>query len=183
VNSLADLFAQEAESIKFFSVRPERLKFFNNPTIAGEKFKSNFPKGNSELIEAGNCFVLDRFTASVCHTMRSLEYALLALENALGIQPPQNVALKTWGKTLERIEINKGQKGKNGIAPLPPSPEWAKDPDFYEKCFMFLAATKAAFRDDTFHVGANYDETGANNVLSVSAVFLNQLADKLKEIS
>src|SRR5437660_233645 len=53
----------ELESLTLFYVPSDKLAFYNKTDLFGEDFKSNFPTANWEIIEAGNCFAFDRFTA------------------------------------------------------------------------------------------------------------------------
>lgn len=175
INFLADLFGQESTSIHFFTVKDGRFRYYNNSQLAGEDFKANFPKGNVELIEAGNCLVTDRYTACVFHLMRTLEIALIALERKLNIPRPQEGPNKTWGRTLNRIRDKISEYDK-----LPPQ-NWLADRDFYDKAHAFLAAVKTPLRDDTIHVETTYDEQSAFSVFSVSVEALRFLATKLSE--
>jgi hypothetical protein len=173
INFLADLFGQESTSIHFFTVKDGRFRYYNNSQLAGADFKANFPNGNVELIEAGNCLVTDRFTACVFHLMRAFEIALISLERKLGIVRPTAGPEKTWGKTLGRIrdEISKRDKS--------PPPNWATERGFYDKAHAFLAAVKTPLRDETMHVETIYDEQSAISVFDASVAALRFLATQL----
>lgn len=172
---LVDRFDDELAGVQFFSVKPERLKFYENTTLAGEDFKRVFPRANVELIEAGNCFALDRYTACVFHLMRALEIALVALESKLGIPRPVDGPDKTWGRTLGRI------RGKITDDKNPPLPNWTDNKPFYDKAYGFLAAIKVPLRDDTMHVESTYNEESADGVFQVVTVALRHFSAKLSE--
>jgi hypothetical protein len=166
----------EMKGRTFFQLRKNQIGIFNNTLIAGDQFKANFPKANTELIEAGNCLALDRYTACVCHLMRALEYVLKALQNELDITPDPEPWKNTWGKILAGIEAKKGDGKK-----IKPSSEWMKQRDFYDKCYSFLNATKTPYRDSTFHVVSIYDEASAKSIFAVTVEMLRHSATKLSE--
>jgi hypothetical protein len=175
INFLADLFGQESMSIHFFTVKEGRFRYYNNSELAGEQFKVSFPKGNVELIEAGNCLVTDRYTACVFHLMRALEIALVSLERDLGIPRPAQGPDKTWGRTLARIKDKIAQNDKIPVA------KWSSEREFYEKAHAFLAAVKNPLRDDTIHVETTYDEQSAIGIFNVTIEAFRFLATKLSE--
>lgn len=176
ISELETRFSDEIESITFFLVKPEKLKYYNNTELAGSRFKERFASvGNVELIEAGNCFVLDRYTACVFHLMRALDIALSCLQRELGIPEPSKDPDKTWGKTLSRISDKITQNNTT------PTPAWLQECDFYKQAMVFLQAVKAPYRDATMHVKSSYDEASATSLLNVVSEALRYLATKLKE--
>jgi hypothetical protein len=175
VESLYELFYMQIHLVKFLYVKPETLRVYQNPELAGEGFKLGFTNGNRELTEAGNCLALDRFTACVCHLMRALEIGLTSLERQLGIVAPAKGAENTWGKILGRIKDRMDQNDKT------PPPDWAKDREFYQKAYSFLQAAKTPLRDSTMHVKSVYDQESATSVFSVTAEVLRHLATRLAE--
>jgi|ERR1035441_279969 hypothetical protein len=172
---LENRFNDELESVKFFLVDKLRMTYFDNTLLAGEQFKANFPRGNMELIEAGNCFTLDRYTACVFHLMRALDICLTRLESSLGIPRPAKDGEKTWGKTLGRIRDKISANDKT------PPVNWGNDRPFYEQAYAFLSAVKSPFRDDTMHVESSYDAQSAADVYNVVVTVLRHLASKLAE--
>jgi hypothetical protein len=170
LDSLESRFEDEIEDRKLFLVKPELFGFYQNTELAGEQFKSNFPRGNIELIEAANCLVLDRHTACVFHLMRALDIALNALQADLGIPLPSNLAARTWGRTLERIKV--------AIDAHAGSPD---KKEFYATAYTFIQAVKAPFRDTTMHVESSYDQASAQSVFNVALEVLKHLATHLKE--
>jgi hypothetical protein len=175
IGELSERFEDETNGIKFFYVAPERLGWFESTQTAGEQFKANFPRANSELIEAGNCFALDRYTACVFHLTRVLEIVLSALHHALGIAEPADEHDKTWGRTLGRIQDKIKENDKSNPA------GWSDSMEFYKKCHALLAAMKTPFRDSTVHVVSTYDESGASALLWAAVGALGHVATKLKE--
>ena len=177
INFLADLFHQESESIKFFLVKPERLKFYENTELAGEQYKSAFPRGNTELIEAGNCLTFDHHTACVFHLMRALEYGLRAVAFGLGLPEPTKGNDRNWGNMLGTI---KAKIDTNNSA-LRADVKWQGEKGFYEKAYAFLEGVRNPIRNSTMHVESDYDEQGAIDVLNACSAFMRHIATKLVE--
>jgi hypothetical protein len=165
----------ELKGRTFFQLNQNQVGLFNNTVIASEQFKANFPKGNGELIEAGNCLAFDRYTACVCHLMRALEFGLIALESSLDIIRPEKGPERTWGKTLGRIQTKFVEKEKNQ------TPDWMKNETFYRQVFAVITAIKGPYRDLTFHVESVYDAAGAKSVFKLTVEALRHIATELKE--
>jgi hypothetical protein len=175
LDTLSQRFDDEIEAIQFFYVRPEKLSWFENTESAGEQFKSKFPKANAELIEAGNCFALARYTACVFHLTRALEIVLSSLHHALNIPEETDPRNNTWGRKLGRISDKISENDNN------PPAGWSNNAAFYKKVNALLAAVKTPLRDDTVHIATVYDETGAGCVFMAMLGALNQVATKLSE--
>jgi hypothetical protein len=177
LDALLERFGDEIELLKFFYVDSERFRWFEYTQHAGEQFKAKFPRANAELIEAGNCFALDRYTACVFHLTRALEIVLSSLHRVLEIPEEKDPRNNTWGRKLKRVSEKIEENDKN------PPAEWLNDVEFYRKIYALLTAVKTPLRDDTVHIATIYDETGAGCVLSAMVAALNQIATKLSEQS
>lgn len=179
-DNIRSILEQELMQRKFFVLNVDHGKYYNNPSLAGDNFKDRFPKANVELIEAGNCFALDRYTACVCHLMRSLEYGLKALDADLKINwKPGEVDRQTWGQIIRKIESEKEMPDHK--PKIVCSPAWEKKPEFYGSCLSVLSSIKSAYRDTTFHVALSYDEPSAHHIFEMTKGFLRQVAEELNE--
>jgi hypothetical protein len=95
---------------RFFMVTSERE--YEKPTQMGilvprmahqlfhKSIVERFEETSDDIIEASRCFVADRFTASVFHLMRVVEYALLEVARLGDI----NDRKPSWGAILARLE-------------------------------------------------------------------------------
>ncbi len=182
-NEIRSRLASDLRAQTFYQVKTSRRVYFGNPSLADVKFK-NWPKANGELIEAGNCFALDRYTACVCHAMRAVEYVLRSLEDALKVT---RKPLDTWAPILEAIGEKGGAKGRNypGLPshpPANPSPEWQSNPEFFQSCYEYIQTVAKSCRDSTFHVRSSYDEINAKEVLDATIAFCRRSAEGLNEV-
>lgn len=176
IGELESRFEDEIVSIRFFLPEPNAIPFYENTELAGADFKARFPSGNTELIEAGNCFVLARYTACVFHVMRSLEVALRSLERSLGIPEDPRGPQNTWGNILRRIQEKIAHNNASPPADWTPARR-----EFCEKALALLQSVKAPYRDTTMHVKASYDEQSAKSLLVVIPEVLRFLATELRE--
>lgn len=176
LNEIGSRFSDEAGNLPLFYVHQESLKHYNKTDLFGEQFKNNFPRANTEVIEAGNCFAFDRFTASVSHLSRAMEIVLRVLFVSLGM-PPRIWSTTKWSKLLDRI---KGKIDKNNKT-LANDEKWKEEKPFYENAYAFLAAARVPIRNPTMHVESVYDEAGAENVFGAVKSFMRHIATKLKE--
>jgi hypothetical protein len=94
-----ETFQAEAGALPLFYVPQDKLKFYNKTDLFGDEFKTKFPSANVEIIEAGNCFAFDRFTACVFHLMRAMEIAPCGCSSSLWGLPP-----RIWSTT--KVEPN-----------------------------------------------------------------------------
>lgn len=188
IETKANLIMQDVkfslEERKLFVINADRQLFYDNPLLAQEKFRDNWPNANEELIEAGNCFSLDRYTACACHLMRAVEYALRAVELALNIPPDKR---DTWGPILAKIKEKQGEsehksKGLANHPSIPQSPEWKANPKFFEDCWHFIGSVKSSCRDEVFHTKASYNDSQAEKLMHSVRSFLETVSENLNEV-
>jgi hypothetical protein len=160
---------EDLEGFTLFYVPADKLVYYQKTDLFGDEFKANFPTANAEIIEAGNCFAFDRFTACAFHLMRSLEVVLKALFSTLGLPPLTSAGARNWNGILREIRA-KLDSDKT-------IPDW----DFYDSAYAFLAAAKNPMRNATMHVDAVYDEPSVSRVFDAVGGFMRHIATKLKE--
>jgi hypothetical protein len=172
VNCLDMAFSVELETRRFFFVPPERAGYYCVDTILpglddalGEKMEpftsviKSFPSAEDDIREAGNCFALDRPTASVFHLMRVLEAGLKVTAKAL------SVTYKTdWGQCFRDIEKQGDQSDQ-----------------FFKEAIAFLRSIKNVWRNPTMHIERMYSEQEAERILRAVQTFMAHLATKLAE--
>ena len=119
-----------------------------------------FPSTTEDLEEACKCIAFGRYTASVFHLMRAMEFAVQALASELKIA---NVA-RDWGKLLSDMSKQ--------IEPMPKSPER----DRWSESHSHLYHVKQAWRNDVMHPKATYTEEQAEDVIRAVRSFMKHLA-------
>lgn len=161
-------FSDELANVSFFYVDSQRIKNYDRPIDADVIRK--FPSSEYDLIEAGNCLALDRFTAAVVHSMRALEPGLSALGDALGVTRGST----GWGRDLNNFNTKWVPMANN-----PPS-HWMRTlvPAALAE-FRYFAD---AWRNRSVHAPrARYGEDEATRVVEHVRDFLKLLSAELSE--
>lgn len=130
---------------------------------------SGFPSAEVEMIHSGNCFALGEYTACVFHAMRAVEVGLDAVRVNLGLSA-RNVNERSWGNICNDIKTGISGKGKT----------WIKV-DEYTAIYATLVSLKDAWRNQTMHVAATYDDTEARMILENTKHFIARLSAKMDE--
>jgi hypothetical protein len=138
--------------------------------LFGQQVDDAFPTANIDIIEAGKCRALSRWTASVMHLMRVLETGLQTLATHVGCAHQNN-----WNDTLNQIEnalrgVQKKTDGKE-------AEQWAAEAGTH------LRFIKNAFRNHVMHPLENYDEERAISVFENTKSFMQHLAIRVKPTS
>jgi len=162
----------ELETRLFFFVPPERSGYYTcepenpweEPVLTGrmEPFQpvvKAFPSTRYDIEEAGDCFAVARYTATVFHLMRVMEVGLKAVAKALGVAYSSN-----WGQCLADIE-KQGQRAE----------------PFFVEAIAYLRSVKNAWRNPTMHVERMYSEQEAERIFNAVQAFMQHLASRLTE--
>lgn len=164
----------EMEARKFYSVRPERLRF-QEPAFWGESFITGFPSAAFEAGEAGKCLLFGRETGCVFHLMRLMETCIRALARCLAIDDPLKPAQRNWGFIL--AEIKKGIDAK-----WPTQAErFRGDGQLFEGLYVSLDAVRNPWRNATMHVENKYTYDEAEHVIIAVRGFASKLAARMDE--
>jgi len=167
LNTLDMSFTNELGSDLIFRIAPTKIDYFEKDDLFGSEVTSSFPSAVEDVRNAGTCFAVEQWDASVFHLMKTLERGLHALAAKFGV-PFEH---ETWHKVIEQIEKKvRGMDSSFG-------PDWKKEKKFYSEAatqFMFL---KEAWRNYTMHVGDVYDEGKALSVLTNVHMVMRALAE------
>lgn len=164
---LAERIVEELETAVFLSVPFVKVKYYDQKDpLFGLEVEKKFPKLTEDISEAGKCFALHRYTATVFHLMRVLEAALQEFGKTLGVAL---VTQKVWQNILD--EVNKVVKGL----------EPRKDPraKAYAEAAAHLYNVKVAWRNEVMHPKETYTEEEAESILQNVKTFMVDLAELL----
>lgn len=128
-----------------------------------------FPSAEVEMIHSGNCFALGEYTACVFHAMRAVEVGLDAVRANLGLST-RNVNERSWGNICNDIKTGISAKGR----------AWIKF-DEYTAIYATLVSLKDAWRNQTMHVAATYDDKEARMILENTRHFIARLSNNMDE--
>lgn len=166
---LSHLIVEELKNLTFMYLGAKNSELYNNPLdFFGEQILESFPESQFDLEEAGKCYSLGRFTASVFHLMRAMESAVEPLAKKL------NVTIKN--KYHERLSwgvVNSNLK--DSIAALPKG----EDKDSWEKVNILLHGVNRAWRTKTAHPVATYTKEQANDIRNAVCGFMNEMSERI----
>ena len=155
----------------FFRIDKRQRPFYDALLLTKEA-ENSFPSSVRDVIEAGRCFALDRFTACVLHLMRALEFPLNALVKALRFTPSS----PNWHQIL-----NEAEREIAKISPATHGPTWKDDEKFYSEAALYFRFFKNALRNYAVHGHDTYDVHEAREIMTHVRSFMAHLATKLSE--
>jgi hypothetical protein len=171
IEELAERFHDEMQTITFLYVKAEKLKYFEKESAFGAKVHEGFPSAEYDIQEAANCFALNRYTASVMHSMRVLESGLDAMAVALKVKRSG----KSWAADLNVFKAAWDKK----IAANPRLSGWRRQ--FFPKAFAEFRHFADAWRNHAMHAEARYGEQESELVFQHVQSFMQHLAARLHE--
>jgi hypothetical protein len=133
-----------------------------------------FPSITYEIEEAAKCLALERATASVFHSIRSLEAAIRAMARCVGIADPTKGAERSWFKILDAI---KGELDKR----WQPSLIHNSDGRIFGELYAALAAIQNPWRNSTMHLDQKYTLEEARHIFEMVTGFMKKLASRCDE--
>lgn len=150
-----------------------------NPSQVWLTVWRSFPSLRKECEEAVYCYVLERNTACVFHSMRVAEIGLRSLARRMKVKMPKGKRLEwaEWQAVLKEMTDCTDKLGKT----LKAGP--AKDAilDFYSGAIGQFMGFKDEFRNQVMHVHRDYDEYEAASALTRIRDFMYKLAGEIDE--
>ncbi len=166
---LYEIMSEEMLTKMFFSIEADKQEFFTE--VPETEVVKAFGSAEYDMREAARCIALDRWTASVFHSMRSLEFGLVALADVFNVPSDRT----NWQQIIDHIEI-----AIKGISPNR-GPQWRDDEKFYSDAALQFRFFKNAWRNHVMHGRDTYDEDRAIEVYRHMKSFMRHLSTKLSE--
>jgi hypothetical protein len=169
---MVNRFKDEIAIKQVYIIAPHAAAYFTNISyVFSQRAVNAFSSAEHDMSEAAKCFALERYTASVFHSMRILEVGLNELGRELNVAVAQN-----WNSAINSIEreIRSRSVATHG-------PSWREDEPFFTEAATHFRMVKNAWRNHTMHVKATYDEARAKSVLNSVGDFMNHLSSRIEE--
>lgn len=157
-----------------FCILPAKAAFYDSALLFGDQVNKSFGLSAFDITEGGSAYSLGRNTASVFHCMRVLERGVNALALSFGIPEPIE-GDRTWGRVLKKVKDQIDLRAKSK------EKDWKIRVPLLENAYAFLVAAKNAWRDDTMHIAAKYDEQDAERIMIATRAFMQELAKLIDE--
>jgi hypothetical protein len=125
----------------------EAADFYTDPLSKFPRSLFLFPSIKTDVEEACRCYALQRYTASVFHSMGILQIGLYALAQETGVSWPFKIELAEWETVIAQIE-SKIKKMRE----LPRSDKKDEDLTFYSNLAVQFRYFKEAWRNHVAHL-------------------------------
>lgn len=136
-----------------------------------------FPSIKNDVEEACRCYALERYTASVFHSMGILQIGLYSLAAEVKVSFPFNIELADWQAVIAQIE-SKIRAMQN----LPKSDEKDDKLSFFSELAVQFRYFKDAWRNHVAHLREEYDKDQAHSILVHVRDFMELASTKLREL-
>jgi hypothetical protein len=163
---------------RFILIPGEAAKYYNNTELFGPEVAARFPKANTEITEAGNCYATGNYTACVFHLMRAVEHGARVLVKAVGIKRADlrhPIELSDWGALFNALNdaLSKLRSRK--------SVGKSETHAFYSHAVAQFGNFKDAWRNKVSHTRVVYKEPQAMDVMINVRQFMQHISARLKE--
>jgi hypothetical protein len=165
----------ELQSVMFLHIRPEGVKYYDGKELFeeglfGQRVYIKFSAVAEDIEEAGKCFALQRYTATVFHLMRVMEYAVQKIGKKLKVKLKKAIKDESWYNILKAI---------NDVVKVMPegTTRQKEKKDKYAGAAVHLNNVRIAWRNKVMHPKQTYTEEQAKTVLGAVEVFLKDIAE------
>lgn len=136
----------------------------------------SFRSSIDDFNEAVLCYVCGRYTASVFHSMRILEYGLKAIAKDINLK----FYRQNWGKIIQKIK-NEIDKEIKTLSNQPKDSARTERLKFLSKAAQEFTYFKDGWRNYVMHSEDKYDEQQALSIFNHVKAFMVHLSTRLVE--
>ncbi len=181
LGTLRQALQDDLTEYKAFIPSLEQAKYYDQPKLFGDKVYKHFKSARQDILEAGNCYATDSFTACVFHVMRVAEHGMRILARDLKIravgkkkQIPLDYA--EWGEICGALkkkveQLQQKTRGPTKSAILKRYGDAASQVDFINEIW----------RKNVSHARQPYNAPEALSALTRVREFMQSLAEWLCE--
>jgi hypothetical protein len=130
-----------------------------------------FADAHRDMKAAAQCTALGMWTASVFHSMRTVQYGLHKLADRLQVPLPKDIEVMQWGEILDAIE-----KRLRAMRQLTKTTELDAEIQFGTNASSHFWGIKEAWRNYVMHGRSTYDETEARTIMANVRAIMAALA-------
>jgi hypothetical protein len=174
-----DALVEQLDDIRFFGLAKDRVDYYANVALFGEKTVETFPSAKSDMTEALRCLALEVNTASVFHLMRVAEIGLRALAKDRRVSVAKApIELATWEQIIRELE-----ESEEKIHNYPKTLAREEQYQFYHGALMEIRRFKNVWRNNIMHARDEYDRNQALSIFNHVRDFMSILASRISERS
>jgi hypothetical protein len=163
-------FNEEMCHVNFAFIASDKLQYFEQEKLFGEKVFDKFPNAREDIKSVGNCLAADLGTAAVFHLMSVVNIGLLELAKHLNLKI-KAIEFQEWKNIIDGLKkkvdsLNQKPKGRKKQAAL----------EFYNGLLLELAGFKDVYRNNVSHARMHYKYKEAESVYDRVHDFMQRLA-------
>ena len=166
----------ELEAKKIFALTQVEAAYYQPESpLFGAEVENKFPGAVYEIEEAGKCYGLSRSTASVFHSIRSLEAAIRAVSRCLGIPDPTKGSERSWHNMLRAVKTEIDKRWPSA------KDKMSGDGRFFEGIHAVLTAMQNPYRNSTMHLDEKYTLEEAIHIFEMVKGVMKKVASRMDE--
>ena len=164
----------DMEKELFMYIPADRANYYHNSELLSSEAMNNFPDAGEEIMLSGDCYAAACWTASVAHSMRSLEKPIYAVADAIGgINLPKAIELSQWGEIHREID-NKVK----ALRMTPLSAVRDEEIAFYSTLNLEFGYFNDIWRRFVAHSRKTYDANQAKSAMGHVIAFIDSAAKR-----
>ena len=176
---LSIIIENEASLRKFLTLLPEQAKYYDHPFDGWEEIINSFPDATEDIEEMNICFALERYPATVFHSLLVAECGIVKFGRVIGVNDPK----EGWDATCKKMDaiLKAGHS-----AAAPPGIQF----EFIEQVNVLIQAMKHAWRNKVNHsagklvvMKSGFGEPIAEEIVKATRSLMRTLAQGLPPIS
>jgi len=171
---LGEMLRNELKQTQFLYVPRELVPYYDNKSLCRDLVAKKFERAVPDIIEAGNCYSLERPTACVFHLMRVIPYGMAVLAKKLKVKYSAPIETLEWGIIIPPID-----KAVRELQQQPRSKKRAENQKYYSEIVSHLYFCKDAWRNHVSHGRDSYDMPKAKSVMDHVCLVMSLLADRM----
>jgi len=174
IDSVQSMLRNELKQTQFLYVPRELVPYYDNKSLCRDLVAKKFERAVPDIIEAGNCYSLERPTACVFHLMRVIPYGMAVLAKKLKVKYSAPIETLEWGIIIPPID-----KAVRELQQQPRSKKRAENQKYYSEIVSHLYFCKDAWRNHVSHGRDSYDMPKAKSVMDHVCLVMSLLADRM----
>jgi hypothetical protein len=174
--NLSETLRRELQSVMVFSLDASRASFYEaKKPLFGSAVDKQFPSVAYEIDQAGKCYACDLTTASVFHSIRSMEAGIRAMARCLGIPDPTKGKDRNWSNVSRSInaEMEKRWPASTG--------RMSGDGQIFDKLYGAISGMQNPYRNETMHLDAKYTASEALHIFELVKGLMQKIASRMDE--
>jgi hypothetical protein len=169
IQHITERIIDDMDEQYFLHVKSDRVRYYNEPALFGGSVERKFSGVAEDISNAGRCFALAQYTASVFHLMRVMEHCVQRFGKKLKVSI--DVKNETWYQIMDHVN--------NAIGALPSGKKATASQNKKRQDYAMAAGrldhVRIVWRNRVMHPKDSYDEHQSLEVIESVRTFLESI--------